>query len=62
MDRKVTAGELRALISIADAGIAEPGERLAQRTRHDQWRNYASIDRACFANLGSPARSTSIIK
>src|SRR5205823_10911200 len=27
---KLVAGELRALISIEDAGIAEPGERLAQ--------------------------------
>jgi hypothetical protein len=25
------AGELRALIGIEDAGLAEPGERLAQR-------------------------------
>ena len=29
--RKVTAGKLRALISIEDAGIAEPSEGLAQR-------------------------------
>ena len=28
---ELTAGELRALIGIEDVGLAEPGERLAQR-------------------------------
>src|SRR5215472_7614621 len=31
---KLVAGELHALISIEDAGIAEPGEGLAQRRDH----------------------------
>ena len=52
---ELVAGELRALIGIEDAGLAEPGERLARAPRH-RTPPSACLTAARTAPAGLPSR------